>query len=113
LSNLIDNAIQYAGVGAEITVRVRRREADALLIVEDNGPGIPVEEHARVFDRFVRATYAGNGCGLGLAIVKEIVERHHGTVTLEARQPRGLRVLVRLALASSVARGEPSRSVLS
>jgi two-component system sensor histidine kinase TctE len=105
LSNLIDNAIQYAGVKAELTVRVRQQNGAGLLIVEDNGPGIPPEDQRRVFERFVRATYGGNGCGLGLAIVKEIVERHQGTVTLETAQPQGLRVTVRLSLA------EPSDGV--
>ncbi len=98
LSNLIDNAIQYAGVGAEITVRVSRQTRTALLVVEDNGPGIPTEQHAQVFERFVRATYEGNGCGLGLAIVKEIVERHHGSVTLGPVQPQGLQVIIALPL---------------
>ncbi|MHA4871765.1 sensor histidine kinase [Duganella sp. PWIR1] len=103
LSNLVDNAIQYAGVRAELTVRVREEDGAGLLIVEDNGPGIPPEEHGRVFERFVRATYGGNGCGLGLAIVKEIVERHQGAVTLENLQPHGLRVVVRLALSPAPA----------
>jgi two-component system sensor histidine kinase TctE len=101
LSNVIDNAIQYAGVGAELTVRVRRRDGAALLVVEDNGPGLPETEHARVFERFVRATHGGNGCGLGLSIVKEIVERHEGTVTLEQVRPHGLRVVIGLALADA------------
>lgn len=104
MSNLVDNAIQYAGVGAELTVRLRQRHGTAMLIVEDNGPGIPAEEHDRVFDRFVRATYAGNGCGLGLAIVKEIVERHQGSVTLETVQPHGLRVLICLPQAPEAVR---------
>lgn len=98
LVNLIDNAIQYAGVGAEVTIRVQRQQAAAHLIVEDNGPGIPAEQHAQVFERFVRATYHGNGCGLGLAIVKEIVERHHGSVALAAVLPHGLRVTITLPL---------------
>jgi two-component system sensor histidine kinase TctE len=103
LGNLIDNAIQYAGVRAELTVRVRQQDGAGLLIVEDNGPGIPDDDHGRVFGRFVRATYAGNGCGLGLSIVKEIIERHHGTVTLQTVQPQGLRVIVQLALAGGQA----------
>lgn len=96
LTNLIDNAIQYAGRGAEITVKVGRDGANALLVVEDNGPGIAAADRARVFERFFRATYQGDGCGLGLAIVKEIVERHNGSVALEEVQPHGLRVLIRL-----------------
>jgi two-component system sensor histidine kinase TctE len=106
LSNLVDNAIQYAGVKAELTVRVRQQNGAGLLIVEDNGPGIPPEDQRRVFERFVRATYGGNGCGLGLAIVKEIVERHQGTVTLDSLQPQGLRVTVRLSLAGPSGGGQ-------
>ncbi|MTV36991.1 sensor histidine kinase [Duganella radicis] len=99
LTNLIDNAIQYAGQGAVITVQTRRQPPHALLIVEDNGPGIAAADRERVFERFVRATYDGDGCGLGLAIVKEIVERQHGGVTLADAQPHGLRVTIRLPLA--------------
>jgi two-component system sensor histidine kinase TctE len=99
ISNLIDNAIRYAGKGAEITVRVHALAAHAQLDVEDTGPGIPQHEHHRVFERFARATHAGNGCGLGLAIVKEIVERHRGQVSLQDVCPHGLRVCVQLPLA--------------
>ena len=97
--NLIDNAIRYAGRGAEITVRVRPdpEQPDlALVEVDDTGPGLPVALHKQVFDRFFRGTNEGRGCGLGLAIVKEIVERHRGKVGLASLQPHGLRVQVRL-----------------
>lgn len=96
LTNLIDNAIRYAGSGAEITLRVRQEDGHAIVMVDDNGPGIVPADRERVFERFVRATYEGDGCGLGLAIVKEIVERHHGTVALDGLQPRGLRVTLTL-----------------
>lgn len=99
LSNLIDNAIRYAGRGAVVTVAVRREGGDAVLEVADNGPGLAPEQRQRVFERFVRATDEGDGCGLGLAIVKEIVERHAGRVTLEQAAPHGLRAVVRLPLA--------------
>jgi two-component system, OmpR family, sensor histidine kinase TctE len=102
LVNLIDNAIRYAGRGASITVGVHAQGVDAraqaLLFVEDTGPGLPEAERERVFQRFARATHEGNGCGLGLAIVREIVERSSGHVVLEAVQPHGLRALVRLPL---------------
>lgn len=99
LSNLVDNAIQYAGVGALLTVRIVQDRSAGLLIVEDNGPGIPEAQHESVFERFVRASEGGNGCGLGLSIVREIVQRHHGSVTLETVVPHGLRVVVALPLA--------------
>ncbi|WP_310734653.1 sensor histidine kinase [Azohydromonas caseinilytica] len=98
LSNLIDNAIRYAGRGAEVTLRARREGMQAVVEVEDNGPGIPVTERERVFERFVRGTHGGDGCGLGLAIVREIVERHAGTASLEDGAAGGLRVVLRLPL---------------
>lgn len=99
LSNLIDNAIRYAGAGATVTVSLRREGAEAVLEVADNGPGIPAAQRERVFERFVRATDQGEGCGLGLAIVKEIVERHAGRVALHEALPHGLRAVIHLPLA--------------
>ncbi|MEY8878359.1 MAG: sensor histidine kinase [Leptothrix sp. (in: b-proteobacteria)] len=99
LINLVDNAIRYAGSGAEVTVRVLARGTQALLEVEDSGVGIAPELLPQVFERFVRGTPNGNGCGLGLAIVKEIVERHGGRVSLQPRTPHGLLVRVELPLA--------------
>jgi two-component system sensor histidine kinase TctE len=108
LSNVIDNALHYAGPGAnapggpapQVTVRVRSDEGRALLEVLDNGPGIAQADQARVFERFVRATDSGNGCGLGLAIVKEIIERHGGEVRLSDASPHGLHVRIWLPKAS-------------
>jgi two-component system sensor histidine kinase TctE len=110
LTNLIDNAIHYAGSGAEITLRVRQEDGHAVVMVDDNGPGIAPADRERVFERFVRATYEGDGCGLGLAIVKEIVERHHGTVALDGLQPRGLRVTLTLPAAAPAEADVPKRS---
>lgn len=103
LANVVDNAIHYAGRGSTVTVRSGVRNSAAFVEVEDNGPGIAAADHARVFERFARATHVGDGCGLGLAIVKEIVERHGGSVALEDAQPRGLRVVLRLPLATTTA----------
>ena len=104
LSNLIDNALHYAGTGSQVTVQVglSPMKADtAVLEVTDNGPGIPASDHARVFERFVRGTDSGEGCGLGLAIVREIVERNAGQVALIPAQPQGLCVRIELPLASA------------
>lgn len=96
LTNLIDNAIRYAGRGKVVTVGVETQGTQIIVTVEDNGPGLPEADRERVFQRFVRATYDGNGCGLGLAIAREIVARHSGTVVLEAAHPSGLRAVIRL-----------------
>jgi two-component system sensor histidine kinase TctE len=100
VSNLIDNALHYAGDGAQVTVSVRRAGSRAQLCVSDNGPGIPAQDRERVMERFVRGTDTGNGCGLGLAIVREIIERHRGTVSLSDAIPHGLQVTLDLPLAS-------------
>jgi two-component system sensor histidine kinase TctE len=100
--NLVDNAIRYAGRGAEVTVSVKRQGTDAVVEVTDNGPGLPADQLEAVFGRFVRATHEGSGCGLGLAIVREIAQRHHGAVTLHPVAPHGLCARLRLPLAESV-----------
>ena len=98
LSNILDNAIVYAGAGRQATVSVQRLGNQAQIVVSDDGPGIAPDFRGDVFDRFVRATDVGAGCGLGLSIAREIVLRHGGTVDIEPVLPHGLRVIVRLAL---------------
>jgi len=100
LTNLIDNAIRYAGAGHSVTVRVQPDGARVSVEVEDNGPGIAEVDRERVFERFVRATHDGNGCGLGLAIVKEIVGRHGGSIVLAGVSPSGLRAVMSLPRAA-------------
>lgn len=77
IGNLIDNAIRYTPGGGRITVLTGATSAGTpWLRVEDSGPGIPVEERTKVFDRFYRVAGSGKpGSGLGLAIVAEVAER--------------------------------------
>ncbi|WAC75213.1 sensor histidine kinase [Roseateles sp. SL47] len=89
LTNLLDNAFQYAGDGASVTVRVQRVAHRVRVQVEDNGSGMSPEDRERAFERFYRARPDAKGSGLGLAIVREIVLLHGGTVTLAAAQPQG------------------------
>jgi len=82
-ANLIDNAITYTQPGGRITVRCGAREGRVFLEVEDNGPGIPAAERARVLERFHRVPGSpGSGSGLGLAIANDIVKAHAGTLVL-------------------------------
>ena len=108
--NLIDNALRYAGPGAEVTVRVGQAAGWARLAVVDTGPGIDPGDRERVFERFVRATSAGEGCGLGLAIVREIVGRHGGSVTLGDHAPRGLEAVIVLPAAPEPAADAPRQA---
>jgi two-component system sensor histidine kinase TctE len=79
-NNLIDNAIRYTPCGGVVTVRC----GDTSWEVEDSGPGIPQEEHERIFERFYRLDSTGvDGCGLGLSIVREIAHNHNASITIE------------------------------
>lgn len=85
LSNLIDNALRYTPPGGSVTVRVRANIADeqAILEVEDTGPGIPPAERSHVFERFYRILGSNvEGSGLGLSIVREIAQQHDATVDI-------------------------------
>ncbi|RWX76555.1 sensor histidine kinase [Neorhizobium lilium] len=101
LKNLIGNALLYAGRGAEVTVRVFRQEEEALLEVEDDGPGIPTEKRASVLARFERGGRTdASGTGLGLPIVEEIARLHGARLSLGERSAgRGLKVQLFFALA--------------
>jgi two-component system OmpR family sensor kinase len=107
LRNLIDNAVRYSAAGGRVDVAVGSSgdpgAPRAQLSVTDDGPGIPPEEHARVFDRFYRrAGSAPPGSGLGLAIVKTIADAHGAMLTLSAGPDgRGLRVVVAFPPAAS------------
>jgi signal transduction histidine kinase len=106
---LVDNAIRHAPSGSRVDVRVRTEGHDAVLSVEDEGPGIRPEDLPRVFDRFYRATGApGGGTGLGLAIAAWIVERHGGEIVASNRESAGARFIVRLPLNRGGPTGTPS-----
>jgi two-component system sensor histidine kinase TctE len=96
LDNLVDNALRYTPADGSVTVRCGENHGGAWLQVEDNGPGIPPAERARVFQRFVRLDPGATGSGLGLAIVRDIARLHGARVELsEGEGGRGARFTVR------------------
>ena len=95
LVNLATNAIQAAPESARIDLRVLRSQPDRImLILSDNGPGIPPEIQDRVFDPFFTTRH--QGIGLGLAVVRSVVEAHRGVVELESGQPQGTKFKISL-----------------
>ncbi len=99
INNLVDNALRATADGGRIDVAVHRAAHQAILSVQDEGPGIPEAELARVFDRFYRGSGApSGGSGLGLAIVRHIADLHRAEVSL-ANVPGGLRATVVMPLA--------------
>ncbi len=99
LKNLIGNALKYSPPGSCVRVRARAGDGVIAVEVEDEGPGIPAEERARVFEPYYRARGAdtlGTGTGLGLSVVKSLVEAHGGTVRADATPGEGTRMTVML-----------------
>ncbi len=101
LSNLLRNAIRYAGQAGLITIDAQPQGKEAILVIADRGPGIPEEHLAHVFDPFYRVDPSRDrstgGVGLGLTLAKTCIEACGGTVTCRNRKPKGLEAIVRLA----------------
>ena len=93
LDNLVSNAIKFTPRDGSITVRLERDGDQAVLEVEDTGPGISDEDQAHLFERFFRAEHAHRdavaGLGLGLSICMAIVQAHEGTLTVTSAPEHG------------------------
>ena len=92
--NLLENAVKHTPPGTHIQASSELVDGQAVLTVEDHGPGIPAEIVSRMFDRFVRD--GGRGSGLGLSIVRAVADSHGGGVTLDPQEGGGARFVVRL-----------------
>lgn len=102
LNNIIDNAIRYTGAGGKITIQTRQVNQEAVIVISDTGVGIPVEDQARIFDRFFRASNVRNrmdGTGLGLAIVKRVIEHQAGRIEMSSTPGQGTTFTIHLPLA--------------
>jgi PAS domain S-box-containing protein len=100
LNNLLSNAVKYSPQGAEVTLSLARRNEQAVIEVQDRGIGIPVQDQARLFETFHRASNVENrpGSGLGLAIAKKSTELHGGEISFVSTVGAGTRFTVTLPL---------------
>jgi signal transduction histidine kinase len=97
LTNLIQNAVKYGGLAR---VRATQDDDNVMIFVEDEGPGLPLDQHEAVFQPFVRSepsrSRSTGGHGLGLTMARSVVRSHGGEVSLANREAGGLKVTVRL-----------------
>jgi signal transduction histidine kinase len=111
LLNLLGNAQKYGRDGGRIALRVERLPGEAVVSVADDGPGIPLEDQSRLFERFYRSHAASSrriiGSGLGLPIVKTLVELHGGRVAVESAPGAGATFRLTLPLAQALRSAEP------
>jgi signal transduction histidine kinase len=93
ISNVLDNAIKYSNTGTSIYIRVRRLANLALIEIEDEGIGIPVEELHKIYQRFYRGKNASSqvkeGAGIGLYLTRKILEEQGGTIVAKRKQKAG------------------------
>jgi signal transduction histidine kinase len=102
--SLIENALRHTPEATTVAIRARRRDDGAELVVEDDGPGIPEEHRAHVFERFYRVDGTmASGSGLGLAIARELAELMGGTLELSEHAGR-TRFTLRLPVAEAFPR---------
>ena len=102
LGNIIDNAIKYCPQESQIDLKINlinhKERTKVQIIVEDNGNGIPLEHHSRIFERFYRVDKSHSketgGTGLGLSIVKHEVQFHSGKITIDSEVGKGTAVKI-------------------
>jgi signal transduction histidine kinase len=102
-SNLIENAIIHTPPGTRITLRLQHENGDAVAAISDDGPGVPREEHDKLFQRLYRreASRTRPGHGLGLALAAAIAELHGGQLKIDAGAANGFSIRLRIPLSQA------------
>jgi two-component system sensor histidine kinase BaeS len=104
LTNILDNALRHTPEGESIQLSARRVLDRVEIAIRDHGPGIPIEDVDRIFDRLYRTDASRHrddgGSGLGLAIARSIVQAHGGQIRAESRPDHGLTIHISLPIGS-------------
>jgi two-component system sensor histidine kinase VicK len=99
ISNLLNNAIKYSTKGKTVTLSATQNEEEIQIAVRDEGSGINPEDMEKIFDAFYRGNTGKRfiqGMGLGLTITRDIVEAHHGRITVESTLGEGSQFVIHL-----------------
>ena len=95
LNNIIDNALKYA---KQVEIKLSKKNTNLFIIIDDDGPGIPKNEHDNVFKPFYKIdksrAESKSSVGLGLSIASDIIRSHGGNIMLESSKMKGLRVKI-------------------
>jgi len=104
--NLATNGLRHAGPRARLTIDSRINKYDVEIRVRDDGPGVPADKRARIFEPFF--TSCPDGTGLGLAVARSVAEAHHGSLDLDNDAHGGATFLLRLPLDTQLDRRTPN-----
>lgn len=96
LLNLVENAIRFSPPGGTVTIEIEADHDAVRIAVRDEGPGVPLEHRARIFERFFTTDAERDGTGLGLSIVRSVAEAHGGRAELDTSSAPGARFVVTL-----------------
>ncbi len=100
LVNILDNCVKHAFGNTFIEISGKKYAQKYLILIKDQGQGVPIDRHDKIFERFYRhdSSRTQAGSGLGLSLVKAIIERHHGAILSSPNQPKGLTMHITLPL---------------
>ena len=96
LTNLLSNAFKFTPNGGEITFSLWKKEHSFGFSIKDSGIGIPPEKLSRIFERFYQANEDRKGSGIGLSLVKCLVEKHHGSISVDSKPGQGSDFVIEL-----------------
>ena len=94
--NIIDNALKYSAPDSVVNVSVEQVEQNIVIVIADNGCGIPAEHLPKVKQKFYKANQTVRGSGIGLAVADEIIKLHKGTLTIDSIENVGTTVTITL-----------------
>ena len=106
LEHVLRNAVEYTPDGGRVLFKAMTDGTDVMMVISDSGPGIPVKERERIFDRFHRTSAAprsrdgGASLGIGLPLTRQLIEAHGGTIELTSEQGEGTTIVLRVPRAA-------------
>ena len=89
LVNLVTNGLQSLGSDGNVDIVVKSNRTNAIVVVKDNGPGIPPENIEKIFEPFFTTKPPGEGTGLGLSVSRGIIEKLGGAISVESKLGKG------------------------